>query len=197
MSKPIILRRSAKNAHPQSGMDRAAIASNHDLVPFSRPAPIYTRHDHRLSSKRRKPYSGAADPSLFPIAIDQTRNQDASVSQTTSKAKKKRGKRVHTPPGDRATNTNSCFVCFQSGGHDYAVQIHFVWPGRWVYRKGLDEIDDLTMIWPFFQFEGSEVEVMQAIQDAIYKEKGRWKRWLWCYEIRSAEEVKVWSSHCL
>lgn len=194
MSNSTALRRGATDTHRQPGVDGATIASNYDLAPLSRPAPVYTRDDRRLSGKRKKPYSGAADPSLFPISMNEMRNQGPSVSQATHKAKKRRGKKVHSHLGDQAANTNSCFVCFRSGGHHYAVQIHFAWPGRWIYKKGLDEKVDLTTMWPAFKLEGSEVEVMQAIQDAVYKQKGRWKRWLWCYEVCSAEEVKVWSS---
>lgn len=39
--------------------------------------------------------------------------------------------------------------------------------------------------------EGSQAEVMQAVQDALYQQQGWWKRWLWGYGIRSAQEIKV------
>ena len=180
------------NTNEKSGKVEETAASDHNIALLSMPAPICTRNsNHSLSGKRREPYSGAAGPSLFPMPTDHDQNRGSSTLQATHKIKKKRKKRASNNLEDQAPNTNSCFVCFKSGEHHYAVQIHLAWPGRWVYRKDLGGKDDLVKIWPEFEFEGSEVEVMQAIKDAIYKQKGRWKRWLWCYEVRSAEEVKV------
>ena len=37
--------------------------------------------------------------------------------------------------------------------------------------------------------QGNRAEVMQAVQDALYQQQGRWKRWLWGYGILRAEEI--------
>ncbi len=39
--------------------------------------------------------------------------------------------------------------------------------------------------------QGSRAEVMQAVQDALYQQQGRWKRWLWGYDIQGAQEIKA------
>ncbi len=39
--------------------------------------------------------------------------------------------------------------------------------------------------------------VMQAMEDTLCQQQGRRKRWLWCYDIQIAEEVKVSSIHKL
>ncbi|KAK4966742.1 hypothetical protein LTR42_011053 [Elasticomyces elasticus] len=37
--------------------------------------------------------------------------------------------------------------------------------------------------------QGSRTEVMYALQDALYKQQGQWKRWLWGYAIQHAYEI--------
>ncbi|KAK3638716.1 hypothetical protein LTR56_006723 [Elasticomyces elasticus] len=37
--------------------------------------------------------------------------------------------------------------------------------------------------------QGSRTEVMHALQDALYKQQGQWKRWLWGYGIQHAYEI--------
>lgn len=97
---------------------------------------------------------------------------------------------------------NSCFLCLRSGTVQYAVMINFAWPGIPIKKipirklkvskvKTVISFEDMT-----FKEQGTQVEVMQAIQDAIYQQSGKWKRWLWCYEIRTAEEVKVSLGWC-
>ena len=93
---------------------------------------------------------------------------------------------------------NSCFLCLRSGTHEYAVVVNFAWPGVPIKKKTIRRtkrlksggerisFDDVT-----FRKQGTQPQAMQAIQDAIYQQAGTWKRWLWCYEIRTAEEVKV------
>jgi hypothetical protein len=93
---------------------------------------------------------------------------------------------------------NSCFLCLRSGTHRYAVVVNFAWPGipiDGIKIKKTKKLDKDTVQVSFeditFKKQGTQAQVMQAIQDAIYQQSGTWKRWLWCYEILTAEEVKV------
>ncbi|KAK5698055.1 hypothetical protein LTR97_007015 [Elasticomyces elasticus] len=36
---------------------------------------------------------------------------------------------------------------------------------------------------------------MQELQDALYKQQGRWKRWLWGYGIQHAYEISFHSDN--
>jgi hypothetical protein len=95
-------------------------------------------------------------------------------------------------------SNNSCFLCLQRGAYQYAVVVNFAWPGRSISRSVRKTSKGSTMNTVEISFDdrkfekkGTQVQVMQAIQDRIYQQSGRWKRWLWCYEILAAEEVKV------
>ncbi|KAK3656793.1 hypothetical protein LTR56_002774 [Elasticomyces elasticus] len=45
--------------------------------------------------------------------------------------------------------------------------------------------------------QSSRTEVMHALQDALYKQQGQWKRWLWGYGIQHAYEISVGTCHFL
>lgn len=76
---------------------------------------------------------------------------------------------------------NCCFLCFKKNGQTYTTFVQFDWPGKWIDEEDIRK----------FEEEGSETKVMQAIKDELYRQQGTWKRWLWSYEILTAEEVKV------
>lgn len=132
--------------------------------------------------------------------------QDAVVTTQTAKlnASERREEAVGPADGNDVPHTNSCFLCLQNGGRQYTVLVKFAWPGRPIFRKGKSlgrKSKKSTMnaaeIPSEFRQEGTQAQVMQAIQDAIYQHSGSWKRWLWCYEIRTAEEIKVSGVRCM
>lgn len=111
-------------------------------------------------------------------------------------------KEVARSAGNENTlHSNSCFLCLQDGANRYAVMVKFAWPGKMVTQKikgtrrkakgSTDTVITFKKEIEALKSDGSQAQVMEAIQNTVYQQAGRWKRWLWCYEIRSAEEVKV------
>lgn len=135
--------------------------------------------------------------------------QDAVVTTQTAKlnASERREEAVGPADGDDSSHTNSCFLCLQNGGRKYTVLVKFAWPGRPILRKGKSvgrkskkstmNTAEIPFTTKEFRREGTQTQVMQAIQDAIYQHSGSWKRWLWCYEIRTADEIKVSRVRCM
>lgn len=113
-------------------------------------------------------------------------------------ASKGRDDAAYPADSQAPSGKNSCFLCLQSESHLYTVVVDFTWPGKPIpkipkRRSKASTIDTVKKSSTIneFQKEGTQAQVMQALQDAIYEQSGRWKRWLWCYEICTAEEVKV------
>lgn len=169
---------------------------------------VRSRTSHAtLAKPRRRPreYPTEATHQNRPEILDRSKTHDlAQGSSSHIQA------RTEKPTGNKATDDppckihgesclgNSCFLCLRSGTHVYAVVVNFAWPGIPIKKKTVEKskrlkngevqitFEDIT-----FRKQGTQPQVMQAIQDAIYQQSGIWKRWLWCYEIRTAEEVKV------
>ncbi|QIW94713.1 hypothetical protein AMS68_000231 [Peltaster fructicola] len=87
---------------------------------------------------------------------------------------------------------NTCFICFRLRSQDYAVRVKVAWPHRQemtrqrVTESGRVRFNIVEVA------QGTAEEVMQAMNDALYTHVGSWKKWLWCFEIKTAEEVEFW-----
>jgi len=169
---------------------------------------VRSRTSHATLAKPRKrprEYPTEATHQVRPPILGRSKTQDLPQGSSSHLQT-----RTEKPTGSKATDDstckthgesclgNSCFLCLRSGTHEYAVVVNFAWPGVPIEKKSIIRtkrfksgdkrisFDDVT-----FKKQGTQPRVMQAIQDAIYQQAGTWKRWLWCYEIRTAEEVKV------
>ncbi|KAF2173313.1 hypothetical protein M409DRAFT_17254 [Zasmidium cellare ATCC 36951] len=93
----------------------------------------------------------------------------------------------------KAIEFNHCFLCFdtQEGGY-YVEKVDLEWPGKvvyeWSYKKTKKGSRRPTPK-PMFKEQGSPKEDFERIQAAIYKNKGWWSRYLWCYELE-VKEIK-------
>ena len=169
------------------------------------PAKERRRHMQQLREERLHgmfPFPSKEGDKLHQISDSELQHESGVVRKSPVNARVKR-KQIGCNDDDEVEgNYNSCFLCFQSDGIQYTVVVKFAWPGRYVvkrYRKaeakGRAKSEMKTTLSQratyVFKDEGTQAEVMQAIQDALYHQRGIWKRWLWCYEILSAEEIKV------
>lgn len=151
---------------------------------------------------RQYPIDGGshhASSSGSPLTFGQQIEDRTTISDNLDPGQRFENK-VISAEEESISRTNSCFLCLQDGDHDYAVLVRFTWPGRLILKenkgvrrktKKVSKMIEPSSITEVFRQDGTEVEAIQAIQDAIYEQSGRWKRWLWCYEVRAAEEIKV------
>lgn len=95
--------------------------------------------------------------------------------------KNKKKARSHANELKPRPQSAECFLCFQNGNSYCTNIVNFAWPGSTSATSTIDA----------GQKNDIYVQAMQAIQDAVYQRVEKWKRWLWCYEILNAEEIKV------
>jgi hypothetical protein len=172
-----------------------------------------SRNSHATLAKpkrRHRKYAMAAAYQNRPPTLSTSKTRDP-----TPKPSRRLRERTQKPTvGERIKDSicethketclgNSCFLCLKSGTHRYAVVVNFAWPGipiKKITRRKTKRLDKETEQISFeditFKKQGTQIQVMQAIQDAMYQQSGTWKRWLWCYEIRTAEEIKVSLASC-
>ena len=152
------------------------------LSPPHPPPNAYTRPPYTRRDRRQRDYSQKlvalcrSDQSTPPSALDAcTKQEDAGYD-----AKRK--------PSDRY---GWCFLCFDSGGLQHTVVVQIPWPNK-VNETAARTTDVRATRWPT-AVEGTDVDVqvMRALQNAVYQQYGSWKRWLWCCDICIAEEVNV------
>ena len=168
------------------------VRSKHSRVTLARPG----RKPRQYPTDDAPPHAPSPDSPL----TSGKQNEDATASSEKIDLSQRSKDNAIAAETEFISKTNSCFLCLQDGDHDYAVSVKFSWPGRSIFenKKGVrrkirkaSRVTEPPSITESFVREGTEVQAIQAIQDAIFKQSGRWKRWLWCYEIRAAEEIKV------
>ena len=149
-----------------------------------------------LARSRRRPREYRTDGGFYhasfpgsPLTIGK-QNEDRTILSA----------KVLPAREESISKANLCFLYLHYGDHDHTILVKFAWPGRLILKKNkgvrektkkVPRMIESSSVTEVFQQEGTEVEAIQAIQDAIYEQSGRWKRWLWCYDIRAAEEIKV------
>jgi hypothetical protein len=149
---------------------------------------------HGRSSTLRKSRTFNLAPKSSSLA-----NGEVETTQTkTPIGSNGRDDAVNAADSKLALGKDSCFLCLQRGTHQYTVVVNFTWSERFVSKTERKKSKASTTNTGGISVdhnrsgkEETQAQVMKAIQDAIYQQSGRWKRWLWCYEIRTAEEVKV------
>ncbi|KAK5714942.1 hypothetical protein LTR15_010358 [Elasticomyces elasticus] len=134
-------------------------------------------------------YSNTDQSNFAALSQNEAQNND-SLDQPKSK----KANQIHQSKNEVETKCNYSFLCSRKGGKDYTVKVFFAWPSRQVFEK--KKKGGGTSKRPFVYEksivdQGSRTEVMQALQDALYKQQGRWKRWLWSYGIQEAREIKA------
>ena len=189
----------------------ASTSAQATTVLLSRPSRAYpkniivrSKHSHATLAKPRRRHREYPTQANWACDLPPVSSSHAQDKIDPSRSRKptvsKRRNAADCPAhGKSCVRKNSCFLCLRSGAHQYAVVIDLAWPGRPIepkWKKKKSKVSTMNTVEISFKSidymtEGTQAEVMQAIQDAVYQQSGRWKRWLWCYEIRTAEEVKV------
>lgn len=132
-------------------------------------APRYHRQRDRFKELTASHANdGARAP---PSTLDPSKEQEDVASETEKKPSERRG---------------WCLICFDSGGLQRCIVASFPWP------KEEDESASSAMMRnAAVEAEDLDVQAMRAIRDAVYRQYGTWKQWLWCYDVSIAEEVNV------
>ena len=179
---------------PRAYPKNSIVRSKQSHVTLARPRrrqreyPIESAHQGRSSTFRTSKTCDLPPRSSCHIQneVDTAQMEKLSGSNGPNGA-------VHPTDSQFALGNNSCFLCLQHGTHQYAIMVRFAWPGKSISKAGRKKSTASTKkpIDISFEKEETQTQVMKAIQNAIYQQSGRWKRWLWCYEIRTAQEVNV------
>ncbi|KAK5723130.1 hypothetical protein LTR17_014000 [Elasticomyces elasticus] len=133
-------------------------------------------------------YSNANQPNFAALSRNEAQNNDRLYNP-----KGKKANQIHQSKTGTETKCNYSFLCFRKGGKDYTVKVFHAWPSRQVRSK--KKKGKTTTYSTAIVEQGTEMEVMQVLQDALYMQQGRWKRWLWGYGIQEAREVKASHFH--
>lgn len=119
--------------------------------------------------------------------------QSSETTQTPKpNAKRKRPRRAHANTKDSTPNTSLCFLCFEKGPLQYAVVVELQGPIiDQKSKKRAINAEPSSRNQKSIDPGAFEIQAMQAIKDAVYQHHGKWKRLLWGFEIRTAEETNV------
>jgi hypothetical protein len=175
------------------------IRSKNSHITLAKPRRRHREYPRDAADQGRSSTLGRSRTCDLPSRSSCNIQDEIDTARTEmSTASKRRNKSICPADSKSNLSNNSCFLCLQRGAYQYAVVVNFAWPGRSISRLVRKKSKASTMNTVEISFDdrkfekkGTQVQVMQAIQDRIYQQSGKWKRWLWCYEILAAEEVKV------
>lgn len=171
------------------------ILGNRDSISSFQSAPQMEANDAAQTQVDETAQADSSD--IAPAGADEPTS--AEVEETPSRG----------PQHEAAESTsegldcNLCFLCFDTQEGGYGVEkVDFQWPERIVEKNRLcceEEKDgSKTLFWKtIMEEQGSPKEVFANIRAAIYKSKGWWSKYLWCYELE-VKEVNVsgiWGAH--